>query len=310
LTRALTYLVRMVDGSNRSCHDPAVGPHHFHGAPSPGMSAVPGTLGHPSRRFDDHAHRWGSVDPRANLFGQNGRFDRHEPQALSPGCMGCRPRRFVGPREGQGMGRGPPRPSASHEGARGPHKKEEKEKERKAPWRGSNPGPRGRGFAPTPEDACWCARPSQLLEGWPRGHPAEGSRPGRERGARPGDRWSQRASVTDQMPRLCAPLHGLPPKTFVGARARRSSSEGGPGDPGQVSSTLRPGRGRAVVLRVAVPTTQPGQASHPATQPPSPKPPSPRGSCRRKSRREGQGMGRGPPRPSASHEGALGPHKN
>jgi hypothetical protein len=36
------------------------------------MLVVQGTLKHPSRRFNEHTHHWESLDPRANIFGQNG----------------------------------------------------------------------------------------------------------------------------------------------------------------------------------------------------------------------------------------------
>jgi hypothetical protein len=79
LTRALTYLVRMVDLGNSSRHCPSEMPQPFGVALCLFMPVVRDTLGHSLRRFNENAHHWGSLDPCANIFGQNGRFDQCEP---------------------------------------------------------------------------------------------------------------------------------------------------------------------------------------------------------------------------------------
>jgi hypothetical protein len=79
LTRALTYLITMVDLTNMSRHDPTVRRQHFNSAPCPWMLVVKGTLStleHPLGRFKEHAHHWGSFDPRANIYDQNGQFEQ------------------------------------------------------------------------------------------------------------------------------------------------------------------------------------------------------------------------------------------
>jgi hypothetical protein len=65
--------------NNMRRHDLTGRRQHVNSAPCPWMLVVQGTLGHPSTTFNENAHHLGSLDPRANIFGQNGRFEQYEP---------------------------------------------------------------------------------------------------------------------------------------------------------------------------------------------------------------------------------------
>jgi hypothetical protein len=68
----------MVDFTNMSRHDPSEGPQHFGMVLCSLVPVVRDTLGYSWTGFNGHAHHCWSLDPRCNIFGENGRFHRYE----------------------------------------------------------------------------------------------------------------------------------------------------------------------------------------------------------------------------------------